>query len=124
MTVVIGCGAGFSGDRTNAAGPLVEALLAYDTPRALMFETLGERTLAAAQLRRMTDPGNGDEPLLEAFLAPVLGDCLAANITVLLGNFGAANPRAARGPGSDHRTGGGSRTRRGPALPPPWLVTE
>ena len=95
MTVVIGCGAGFSGDRTDAAGPLVEALLGYDVPRALMFETLGERTLAAAQLRRMENPDSGDEPLLEAFLAPVLGDCLAQGISVL-GNFGAANPDAAR----------------------------
>lgn len=95
MTVVIGCGAGFSGDRTDAAVPLVEALLTYDAPRALMFETLGERTLAAAQLRRVVDPEGGDEPLLDAFLAPVLGDCLSANITVL-GNFGAANPEAAQ----------------------------
>jgi hypothetical protein len=94
MTVVIGCGAGFSGDRTDAAGPLVDALLGYDAPRALMFETLGERTLAAAQLRRMQDPEGGDEPLLEAFLGPVLGNCLANDISVL-GNFGAANPRAA-----------------------------
>ncbi|WP_035573217.1 acyclic terpene utilization AtuA family protein [Halomonas halocynthiae] len=95
MTVVIGCGAGFSGDRTDAAVPLVETLLTYDTPCALMFETLGERTLAAAQLRRIEDPQSGDEPLLEAFLSPVLGDCLSANITVL-GNFGAANPEAAQ----------------------------
>uniref|UniRef100_UPI0012DD29B0 acyclic terpene utilization AtuA family protein n=1 Tax=Billgrantia saliphila TaxID=1848458 RepID=UPI0012DD29B0 len=83
MTVVIGCGAGFSGDRTDAAGPLVEALLGYDAPRALMFETLGERTLAAAQLRRVQDPEGGDEPLLDAFLAPVLGKCLAHGISVL-----------------------------------------
>lgn len=95
MTVVVGCGAGFSGDRTDAAGPLVEALLAYDAPRALMFETLGERTLAAAQLARLGDPEGGAEPLLEAFLAPVLADCLRHGVTVL-GNFGAANPVAAQ----------------------------
>lgn len=95
MTVVIGCGAGFSGDRTDAAIPLVEALQGYDAPQALMFETLGERTLAAAQLRRISDPEAGDEPLLEAFLSPVLGECLSSGITVL-GNFGAANPEAAR----------------------------
>lgn len=95
MTVVVGCGAGFSGDRTDAAVPLVEALLEYDAPRALMFETLGERTLAAAQLARLQDPDGGDEPLLEAFLSPVLGDCLRNDVTVL-GNFGAANPEAAR----------------------------
>jgi hypothetical protein len=95
MTVVVGCGAGFSGDRTDAAEPLVEALLSYDAPRALMFETLGERTLAAAQLARLRDPEGGDEPLLEAFLSPILGDCLRHGVTVL-GNFGAANPDAAR----------------------------
>lgn len=95
MTVVIGCGAGFSGDRTDAARPLVDALMTYDTPRALMFETLGERTLAAAQLRRVNDPESGDEPLLEEFLAPILGDCITHQITIL-GNFGAANPDAAR----------------------------
>ncbi|ASK21330.1 acyclic terpene utilization AtuA family protein [Halomonas sp. N3-2A] len=95
MTVVVGCGAGFSGDRTDAARPLVDALMSYDAPRALMFETLGERTLAAAQLRRIKDPDSGDEPLLEEFLSPVLSDCLANHITIL-GNFGAANPDAAR----------------------------
>ena len=94
MTVVVGCGAGFSGDRTDAARPLVDALMSYDAPRALMFETLGERTLAAAQLRRIKDPDSGDEPLLEEFLSPVLSDCLTHHITVL-GNFGAANPGAA-----------------------------
>lgn len=94
MTVVVGCGAGFSGDRTDAARPLVDALMTYDAPRALMFETLGERTLAAAQLRRINDPTSGDEPLLEEFLSPVLADCLANQITIL-GNFGAANPHAA-----------------------------
>ena len=94
MTVVVGCGAGFSGDRTDAARPLVDALMSYDAPRALMFETLGERTLAAAQLRRIKDPDSGDEPLLEEFLSPVLSDCLANHITIL-GNFGAANPTAA-----------------------------
>ena len=94
MTVVVGCGAGFYGDRTDAARPLVDALMSYDAPRALMFETLGERTLAAAQLRRIKDPDSGDEPLLEEFLSPVLSDCLANHITIL-GNFGAANPDAA-----------------------------
>ena len=95
MTVIVGCGAGFSGDRTDAAIPVVEALTRYDAPCALMFETLGERTLAAAQLRKFEDPEVGDEPLLEAFLSPVLGTCLKNGITVL-GNFGAANPEAAR----------------------------
>ena len=48
----IGCAAGFSGDRTDAAGPVVDALLAAGGPAFLIFETLAERTLALAQLAR------------------------------------------------------------------------
>ncbi|SMF14685.1 Protein of unknown function [Tistlia consotensis] len=91
---LIGCGAGFSGDRTDVAEPLVEALIADGRPSALFFETLGERTLAFAQIRRSDDPETGCEPLLEEILAPVLGRCLAAGIPIV-GNFGAANPGAA-----------------------------
>ena len=52
----IGCAAGFSGDRTDAAGPVVEALIAAGGPAVLIFETLAERTLALAQLARRADP--------------------------------------------------------------------
>jgi len=45
-TLRIGCAAGFSGDRTDAAGPVVDALVAAGGPAALIFETLAERTLA------------------------------------------------------------------------------
>jgi hypothetical protein len=38
---LIGCGAGFSGDRTDVAAPLVEALIADGRPAALFFESLG-----------------------------------------------------------------------------------
>mgnify|MGYP003350900435 CR=1 FL=1 len=48
----IGCAAGFSGDRTDAAAPVVEALAAAGGPAVLIFETLAERTLALAQLAR------------------------------------------------------------------------
>lgn len=91
---LIGCGAGFSGDRTDVAAPLVEALIADGRPAALFFESLGERTLALAQIRESERPGTGYEPLLEEMLAPVLGRCLEAGITIV-GNFGAANPAAA-----------------------------
>ena len=37
----IGCAAGFSGDRTDAAGPVVEALIAGGGPAVLIFETPG-----------------------------------------------------------------------------------
>jgi hypothetical protein len=93
-TVFIGCGAGFAGDRTDAAGPVVETLAQCDGPRFLMFETLGERTLALAQLERRNDPRRGYNPQLEKFVGPVLARCLDANIRII-GNFGAANPRAA-----------------------------
>jgi hypothetical protein len=98
--LLIGCAAGFSGDRTDAAGPVVDTLiarLAEGPPQQrafLIFETLAERTLALAQLRRRADPQAGYEPLLDAMLRPVLARCLAHGIRIV-SNFGAANPRAA-----------------------------
>jgi len=90
----IGCGAGFSGDRWDAALPVVKTLRALGGPAALMFETLAERTLALAQLRRRSDPDSGWEPSLERFVAPVLRDCIDGAIPII-GNFGAANPAGA-----------------------------
>ncbi|NYZ15540.1 DUF1446 domain-containing protein [Azospirillum sp. RWY-5-1] len=92
--ILVGCGAGFSGDRLDAPGPVVETLARSGLPAAIMFETLGERTLALAQLDRARDPERGYEPLLEPLLEPVLDSCLRHGIRIL-GNFGAANPRAA-----------------------------
>jgi hypothetical protein len=90
----IGCGAGFSGDRWDAAVPVVRTLRAQGGPSVLMFETLAERTLALAQLQRRRDPESGWEPSLERFVAPVLCDCVEGNIPIV-GNFGAANPAGA-----------------------------
>ncbi|GGF64724.1 hypothetical protein GCM10007301_25660 [Azorhizobium oxalatiphilum] len=92
--VRIGSGAGFAGDRTDAAVPVVAALARMEGPRFLMFETLAERTLALCQLARKSDPSKGYSPALEKLLAPVLADCLASGIRII-GNFGAANPQAA-----------------------------
>ncbi|HYP84349.1 acyclic terpene utilization AtuA family protein [Variovorax sp.] len=98
--LLVGCAAGFSGDRTDAAGPVVDTLIARlrDGPAGsrafLIFETLAERTLALAQLRRRADSEAGYEPLLDAMLRPVLARCLAHGIRIV-SNFGAANPRAA-----------------------------
>jgi len=92
--VAIGAGAGFAGDRTDAAGPVVDALARFPGPRFLMFECLAERTLALAQLARRRDPASGYNPALERFVGPVLGRCLRHNIRIV-GNFGAANPRGA-----------------------------
>lgn len=97
-SMLIGCAAGFSGDRTDAAAPVVETLIERGTkaglPSFLIFETLAERTLALAQLRRREDPGAGYEPLLDAMLGPVLARCLAHDVRIV-SNFGAANPRGA-----------------------------
>ena len=90
----IGSAAGFSGDRTDAAGPVVDALLAGGGPAVLIFETLAERTLALAQLARRKDPRSGYEPLLDDLLRPVLARCLEGGVRIV-SNFGAANPRGA-----------------------------
>lgn len=92
--LLIGCGAGFSGDRTDVAIPVVREMLRRREPAVLFFECLGERTLALAHLRRRENPRAGHEPLLEEMLQPVLQDCLAGGIAIV-GNFGAANPREA-----------------------------
>lgn len=90
----VGCAAGFSGDRTDAAGPVVDALIAGGGPAVLIFETLAERTLALAQLARRADPEAGYEPLLPELLRPVLARCLAAGVKIV-SNFGAAHPAGA-----------------------------
>lgn len=90
----IGSAAGFSGDRSDAAGPVVDELIRLGGPAVLVFETLAERTLALAQLARRDDPSAGYEPLLQDMLAPVLARCLEHGIRIV-GNFGAANPHGA-----------------------------
>jgi Acyclic terpene utilisation family protein AtuA len=87
----VGCAAGFSGDRTDAAGPVVQALVDGGGPAVLIFETLAERTLALAQLARRSQPEAGYEPLLDDLLRPVLARCLQAGVKIV-SNFGAANP--------------------------------
>ncbi len=92
--LLIGCAAGFSGDRTDAALPVVRSMIEMGGPAFLIFETLAERTLALAQLRRKSDPLAGFEPLLDDILSPVLALCMAHGIRIV-SNFGAANPLAA-----------------------------
>jgi hypothetical protein len=93
-TLLVGCGAGFSGDRTDAAAPVVKTLAARGGPACIVFETLAERTLALAQLARRRDPSGGYEPLLDLIVAPILRDCLEHGIAIV-SNFGQANPPAA-----------------------------
>lgn len=92
--LLIGCAAGFSGDRTDAALPVVRELIQRGQPSVLIFETLAERTLALAQLARRGDSEGGYEPLLDDLLRPVLELCLEHGIRIV-SNFGAANPLGA-----------------------------
>lgn len=92
----IGSGAGFSGDRVDAPQSVVASIAAAGQGGAVIFETLGERTLALGQIAKRQNPQKGYEPLLEEILEPVLAQCVAAGITIV-GNFGQANPPAAAG---------------------------
>ena len=91
---LMGCGAGFSGDRVDAPVSVVDAIARSGRPGAIMFETLAERTLALGHVARRSDPALGYEPLLADLVGPVLPGCLRAGIPII-GNFGAANPPAA-----------------------------
>ncbi len=92
--LAIGCAAGFGGDRTDAAEPVVDTLVSRGGAGVLIFEVLAERTLALAQLDRRVNPDRGYAPLMEPMLRPVLRKCLDHGIPIV-SNFGAANPRAA-----------------------------
>jgi hypothetical protein len=86
----IGSGAGYSGDRIEPAVELAE----HGGIQYLVFECLGERTVALAQQARMKDPDGGYDPLLEDRMRAVLPLCAARGIK-LVTNMGAANPLAA-----------------------------
>jgi hypothetical protein len=89
-TVRIGTGAGFSADRLDPAVELVaRAELDY-----LVFECLGERTLAFGQRDRMRDPAAGYNKLLAPRFRAIL-PLARAHGTRIVTNMGAANPRAA-----------------------------
>lgn len=89
-TIRIGSGAGYSGDRIEPAVELAEkGDLQY-----LVFECLGERTVALAQQARMKNPDGGYDPLLEERMRAVLPVCAGKGIKIVT-NMGAANPVAA-----------------------------
>jgi hypothetical protein len=89
-TIRIGSGAGYSGDRIEPAVELAEkGGIDY-----LVFECLGERTVALAQQARMKNPESGYDPLLEERMRAVLPLCAAKGIKIVT-NMGAANPEAA-----------------------------
>ncbi|WP_231488618.1 acyclic terpene utilization AtuA family protein [Brevibacterium sp. VCM10] len=89
-TVRIGSGAGFAGDRLDPALELAQ-LGHLDF---LVFELLGERTVANAQRARLNDPSVGYDPSLLDRIRLTAPHC-SANGTRIITNGGAANPLAA-----------------------------
>lgn len=90
QTYRIGTGAGFSADRLDPAVDLV----AKGRLDAIVFECVGERTLAFGHRDRRADPSKGYNPLLDRRMRAVLPLC-AAHGTRLITNMGVANPRGA-----------------------------
>ncbi len=86
----LGTGAGFSSDRLE---PAIE--LARDGALdVLVFETIGERTLAFGHRDRRADPTRGYNPHLAARMRAVLGPCGQSG-TRIVTNMGVANVEAA-----------------------------
>ena len=86
----MGAGAGFSSDRLGPAVDLAEK----GELDWLVFETIGERTLAFGRRDRQLNPGRGYNPKLAARLRAVLPHC-RANGTRIMTNMGVANVEAA-----------------------------
>jgi hypothetical protein len=89
-TVRLGCGAAGEPDRPELARQLVD----QGDVQYVCFDTLAERTLASAQLRRAADPETGYDLYLRERVGMLLGPAARGGVR-LLGNMGAANPTAA-----------------------------
>jgi hypothetical protein len=89
-SISIGCGAGFSADRLDPACALAESgRVSY-----LVFECVGERTLAHGHRDRMLNPEGGYNTLLKPRMRALLPICKRTG-TRIVTNMGAANPKAA-----------------------------
>ncbi|TSB46532.1 acyclic terpene utilization AtuA family protein [Alkalicoccobacillus porphyridii] len=89
-SIRIGTGAGYAGDRIDAAVQLVKkGKLDY-----LILEGLAERTTAIAQLQKNRDPKKGYGQFLEERMKALLPVCRENGVTIIT-NLGAANPEAA-----------------------------
>ena len=108
--LLIGCGAGFSGDRTDAAAPVVRTLAARGGPACIIFETLAERTLALAQLARRARSRRRLRAAARSHASRRSSPTACKHGIRIVSNFGAANPPARR---ADPR----ARARAGPAAP-------
>ncbi|MGD9829775.1 MAG: acyclic terpene utilization AtuA family protein [Hyphomicrobiaceae bacterium] len=88
--LVLGCGAGFSSDRLEPAVALARSgRIDY-----LVFECVGERTLAFGHRDRRADPAAGYNRLIAPRLAATLPHCRTHG-TRIVTNMGSANPQAA-----------------------------
>ncbi len=86
----IGCGAGFSSDRLDPAMDLARR----GDLDVLVFECLGERTLAFGHRDRKLDPEHGYSPLLARRMRAVL-PLVRPHGPRIITNMGVANPLAA-----------------------------
>ena len=88
--LTIGSGSAYADDRLEPAAAMADSgRVSY-----LGFDCLAERTMALAQLRRRRDSAAGQDQRISA-LVPLLAGYLSTGRKVV-GNFGAANPDAAR----------------------------
>ncbi|MCH9675312.1 MAG: DUF1446 domain-containing protein [Gammaproteobacteria bacterium] len=87
---VIGCGAGFAGDRIEPA----IALANTHYVDVVALECLAERTLVPGLRARQTDPEAGADPRLHRRLRGLLPASFGNNCRVI-SNLGAANPESA-----------------------------
>jgi len=90
MTLRIGTGAGFSSDRLDPA----LSLIAEGALDCIVFECVGERTLAFGHRDRMADPAKGYNKQLEARMRAVLPLAVKHGTRVVT-NMGVANPPVA-----------------------------
>lgn len=91
-SIRIGSGAGFANDRVEPAIELLEkGNLDY-----LIFECLGERTVAFAMLRKNHDPAKGYDAELEFRFEKIFNVFQKQKVkTKIISNMGAANPESA-----------------------------
>ncbi len=89
-TIKIGSGAGYADDRLEPALDV----MTYGDVDYIVFECLAERTIAIAQQRKMQQPNEGYDSLLEYRMAKVLPLCVDKKVKII-SNMGAANPQAA-----------------------------
>lgn len=87
----IGTGAGFSSDRLDPAIDLVKR----GNLDAIVFECVGERTLAFGHRDRQADPTKGYNPLLERRMRAILPLCREHGGTRVVTNMGVANVQGA-----------------------------